>query len=94
MAQARIRIGDATVAKTGSIHEIGFVFDKRSNHPRLYLCPEGWTGLEGDVRPVLSCDLDTEAEIDQAVQDIKADLDRAAQDAKAALRRKNLRLAK
>ncbi|MGM4967310.1 hypothetical protein AB7714_27675 [Tardiphaga sp. 1201_B9_N1_1] len=82
------------MAKTGSVHEIGHVFDKRTDHPRLYLCLEGWTGLEGDVRPVLSCDLDTEAEIDQAVQDIKADLDRAARDAKAALRRKSMRLAK
>lgn len=82
------------MAGTGSIHEIGYVFDRRASHPRLYLCLEGWTGLEGDARPILSCDLDTEAEIDQAAQEIKADLDRAVRDAKAALRRKSLRLAK
>jgi hypothetical protein len=58
------------------------------------LCLEGWTLLEGDDRPILSYDLDTVAEIDQAVQEIKADLDRAAQDAKAALRRKGLKLAR
>ena len=81
------------MAKTGSVHEVGYLFDQRATHPRLYLCLEGWTGLEGDVRPILSCDLDTEAEIDQAVRDIKADLNRAARDAKAALRRKSLRLA-
>jgi hypothetical protein len=82
------------MAKTGSVHEIGHVFDKRTEQPRLHLCREGWTFLEGDDRPLLSYDFDTAAEIDQAVQEIKADLDRAAQDAKAALRRKGLKLAR
>lgn len=59
------------MAGTGSIHEIGFVFDRRAS-------------LEGDTRPILSCDLDAETEIDQAAQDIKADLDRAVRTPKHA----------
>jgi hypothetical protein len=76
------------------VHEIGHVFDKRVSHPRLYLCLEGWTAIDADARPLLSCDLDSEAEIDEAAQRIKADLDRAVLDAKMALRRKRSRLGK
>jgi hypothetical protein len=79
------------MAGTGSVHEIGHFFDTRKSFPRLYLCLEGWTVIEGDARPVLSCDLDSELEIDEAVLSIKKDLDRAAQEAKAALRRSKLR---
>lgn len=77
------------MAGTGSVYEIGHIFDEKRSHPRLHLCLLGWTALEQDrSTPCISWDLDTEAEIDHAVQEIKADLDRAARDAKIALRRR------
>ena len=63
----------------------GHYFDEQLTDA-LFFCVECWSKRDGDSRPVLSVDLRTDTEIDEAVDELMSDLEAARIMAKTALR--------
>ena len=69
-------------------HRIGFIWNPKLPE-FLHICVERWTSAnETHQTPLLSLELQDEAEVDCAIADLKAELDAAGSRAKAAIKRR------
>ncbi|MBM3551486.1 MAG: hypothetical protein FJX45_06880 [Alphaproteobacteria bacterium] len=73
--------------------KFGHIFDKDKTGA-LFIVLDEWIGKDGWRNPTLSIDLQTEAEVDQACDELRQDLELARREAKKAIRRRDAGRAK
>ncbi len=69
------------------IFDFSYIEDPKLAAPRVYIALRGYVKKDFTVWPILSADIISEEEVDEAIADLKLNLDRAAKEAKAAIRR-------
>jgi hypothetical protein len=65
------------------------VIKRKTMNPRLYICVKSYLKQEGCRYTLMSYDLCTDAEVDDAFNELQKDLERARKRAKAAITRVN-----
>lgn len=69
------------------IFDFSYIEDPKLAAPRIYIALRGYVKKDFTVWPILSADLLSEEEVDEAIAELKQNLDRAAKEAKSAIRR-------
>lgn len=69
------------------IFDFSYIEDPRLTAPRIYIALRGHVRKDFTVWPVLSADIQSEDEVDEAIAELKRNLDLAAKEAKRALSR-------